>query len=93
MSNVITPDHIRAPFIECLVDDVKIEKVAFIDIDLKQIDVYADEGKLTYKDLEGNTTTVTAEVNELTCTFKPRKFKAYDRETSKVYAEWDTYEN
>lgn len=93
MNKVITPEHIRAPFIECLVDDIKIEKVAFIDIELKQIGVYAEDGQLTYKDLEGNTTTVTAVVNSLTCDFKPRKFKAYDSETSEVYAEWDTYEN
>lgn len=92
MSNVITPEHPRAHFIECLVDDKEIQQVAYIDIDNKAISVFTDDGRLTYMDLEGNSTEVVAVADSLDCPFKPRKFKAYDRETNKVYAEWDTYD-
>lgn len=91
MSNVITPDHPKARFIECLVDDKEIQKVAYIDIDNKEIGVFTEDGRHTYTDLEGNSTKVVSAVNCLNCAFKPRKFKAYDSETNEVYAEWDTY--
>ncbi|QZI91843.1 hypothetical protein SIPHO067v1_p0067 [Vibrio phage 51E28.1] len=94
MSNVITPEHPRARFIECMVDGQNVQKVACIDINQKEITVVADGvdgGRITYTDLQGNSTEVVAGANTLDCTFKPRKFKAYDSETNEVFAEWDTY--
>lgn len=91
---LITPDHERAMHMECLLDGLPVMKVCFADSETREIGLYVPNSETyTYKDKEGNETTVGRVPDTLTFIFKARQFKIYDKETDEVYLEWNDYDN
>ncbi|AHI61245.1 phenazine biosynthesis protein PhzF [Vibrio phage SHOU24] len=89
----ITPEHPRAQFIVAEIDgkeDLPYAKnLSHINLATHEISVWCENGHLTYEDKDGNKE---EHLGVEHVTFSPKQFKAYDRDTGIIYAEWNHYE-
>lgn len=87
---MIYSDHKRAQFINCEIEGVPLPDVSKINIATQEITVANLDlaTPFTYTDRDGNSEKFWG----LESTFHPKHFKAYDSETSEVYAEWNDYD-
>lgn len=93
-SYVIGAWHPRAAFIVSEVDGIEdfpdVKHTVKINKALREVTILSESGHFSYTDKTGNTEEFFGSHH---VTFSPKQFKAYDRETGIVYAEWNDYES